>query len=145
MSLQEDKYGRDIQLDEHMQPMVAANGEALITSGPQTVVQDIRVHLWTGRDGLFYDREYRAYVLDFVKDENTAVNRMALCAEVVRRINEDPRVVTGTAVCSVAAWDHAGVTLSAQFMIIEENHPFNLVIEVGNDKTQMVIKDVNTY
>lgn len=140
-----ETYGQDIMLDEHLQPMIAASGEVLLTSGPETVVQDIRLHLWTGREGLFFDTSWRAYVLDFVKDESTALNRMALRAEVARRIHEDPRVVPGSARCTVAVWDHTGVTLAAEFMLIGEDHPFNLVIEAGGDKTEMVIKDVNPY
>jgi hypothetical protein len=138
-------YGQDILLDEHLQPVIAANGEAALTSGPQSVVQDIRLRLWTGREGLFYDTTWRAYVLDFVMDEGTDVNRMALCAEVTRRINEDPRVEPGSARCTVIRWDHTGITLEASFMVIGEDHPFNLVVETGGDKTEMVIKDVNPY
>lgn len=138
-------YGQDILLDEHLQPVIAANGEAVLTSGPQSVVQDIRLRLWTGREGLFYDTTWRAYVLDFVMDESTDTNRMALCAEVTRRINDDPRTVPGSASCTVTTWDHTGISLSAEFMLIDEDHPFNLVIEAGGDKTEMVIKDVNPY
>ena len=140
-----DIYGQDILLDEKMQPKIAANGEALLTDGPQSVVQDIRLHLWIGREGLFFDTSWRAYVLDFIKDENPAANRMALCAEVARRIHDDQRVVPGSASCTVIVWDHTGISLAAEFMLIGEDHPFNLVVEAGGDKTEMVIKDVNPY
>lgn len=138
-------YGQDMLLDEELQPVIAANGEAALTNGAQTVVQDIRLKLYTGREGLFYDATWAAYVLDYVKDENTKANRLALCAEVVRRIHEDPRVVPGSASCAVVSWDQDGVQLEAEFQLIGEDHPFNLVLEAGGDRTDMVIKDVSPY
>ncbi len=84
-----DVYGRDIKVDENMQVVVAANGEAVMTEGPGTGCQDIKLRLFTYLGTLFYDKEYGALIMDWVKDENTAENRKALEIEVVRRVRLD--------------------------------------------------------
>lgn len=138
-------YGQDILLDAELQPVVAANGQPALTSGAQTVVQDIRLRLYTGRDGLFYDPDWKAHVLDFIKDENTKANRLALCAEVVRRIEEDPRVVPASASCAVAAWDEKGVQLDAAFQLVDDDSVYNLVLTAGGSLADLVVADGSTY
>lgn len=140
-----DIYGQDIKLDEYLEPIIAANGEFVFTQGPETVIQDIRIHLFTGREGLFYDKNYKAFVLDYIMDESTIDNRNGLVSEVNRRINEDPRVVPMSAVTKIKKWDNTGIILHSTFNLINEDHAFNLVLNLGTEKAEMVIKDVNPY
>jgi len=141
--MREEIYGQDILLDEQLQAIVAANGEVMVADGIQTAVQDIRLRLSTPLGSLFYDRDFGSRIPDFFHAENTLGNRQALCVEVVRRLNLEPRVDTGTPTCKVMAWDYMGVTLMATFNLIDEDHPYNLVIEINEDM-EVVIKDVNT-
>ena len=141
----EDVYGQDIKMDENMQVVAAANGEAVMTEGPETGCQDIKLRLLTYLGTLFYDKDYGALIMDWVKDENTAENRQALEIEVVRRVRLDPRVEYGTVRASVLDWDESGVKLSLFWQFIDEDHLFNLVMETGTEKGDMVIKDVNPY
>jgi hypothetical protein len=94
---------------------------------------------------LFYDTEYGCLLMDWIQDENTAENRLALVTEVARRVRLDPRVEYGTVNVAVLAWDETGITLSLSWSFIEEDHLFNLVINVGTEKGDMVINDVNPY
>lgn len=144
MSLQVDKFGQDIRLDENMQALVAANGELLLTSGPDTGCQDIRLRLFTPLGGLFYDREFGSRVHLWVKDENFLSARLAFTAEVLRRIRLDPRVVPGSERCAVRSWDHNGLTADVSWRFIDVNHSLNLVIQMDGANMEMVIKDVNT-
>jgi len=138
-----DVFGQDIKLDDDFQAMVAANGELVLTDGPETGVQDIRIMLSTPFGTLFYDTDVGSLIHEWVKDENTEISRMALASEIKRLCDADARVVMGSTVCVVSGWDEKGITLSVSFEFITEDHPFNLVISVNSDKVDMVIKDVS--
>ena len=140
--MKEDLYGQDILLGDALQAVVAANGEAVLSDGLQTVLQDVKLRLFTPLGSLFYDVAFGSLIHEFVKDEDTELTRQALCAEVETRLNEEPRIVPETPQCEVLSWDPDGVTLKASFLLIDETHPFNLVFRVGGDLTE-VIADVN--
>ena len=139
----EKLYGQDIYLDDTLQAAIAANGEAVLSDGVRTALQDIWLRLYTPYGTLFYDKNFGSRIHLFVKDENNPLNRAGLCAEVVRCLNEEPRIVFGTPTCEVLAWDPIeGITLGAGFELIDETHQFNLVFTVDSDLV-MVINDVN--
>ncbi len=140
--MREEIYGQDILLDENMQATIAASGEAVTSDGIQTVLQDIKLRLFTPLGSLFYDKAFGSQVIEYVKDENTQGNRLSLIAEVKSCINTEPRVAPGKTQCKIVSWDHTGVVCEASFELIDETHPFNLIIEINSDM-EIVIKDVN--
>lgn len=142
MSLQDEIFGQDIKLDGSGQALVAANGELVLTQGPETGSQDIRIRLFTPLGTLFYDKEFGSRIHEWIKDENSLSARMAFCAEVTRRIRLDPRVVFGSETCGILAWDHTGIQAGVSWRFIDVDHIFNLVIET-NSNMEMVVKDVN--
>ena len=141
----DDIFGQDFKVDEHMQLVVAANGEAVMTKGPETGTQDIRLRLWQYLGSLFYDKEHGSVLMDWIQDENTEASRMGLVNEVQRRIHLDPRVEYGTVGAEILSWDETGVVVKASWKFIEIDHVYNLVIETDSKKKEMVIKDVNPH
>jgi len=138
-----DIFGQDIRLDADGQALVAANGELLLTDGVQTGVQDIRLRLSQPLGELFYDRDFGGLLHYWIKEENSAGNRIAFSAEVERRVQRDPRVVTGSVFCKIINWDEQQLTASVQWSFIDADHPYNLVIALDRNVQEMVIKDVN--
>ena len=136
-------YGQDIALGADWQPLVAADGSLILTAGVDTGVQDVRLRLFTPLGELFYDIEFGSLVHEWVKAESTAASRAAFCQEVRRRIQVDPRVVVGSAACSILAWDETGVTARATWRFIDETHPFNLILTVEGSMVTAVLDDVN--
>ncbi len=139
--MNEELYGQDILLDSAMQATIAANGEAVLSDGLESVLQDIKLRLFTPLGSLFYDVGFGSLIHEFVKDEDTEFNRHSLAAEVETRLNEEPRIVPESPYCEVLTWDPTGVTLRATFMLIDETHAFNLVLTISDDM-EMVISDV---
>lgn len=125
-----------------MQAAISANGEAVISTGIQTVLQDIKLRLFTPLGSLFYDSNFGSRIVEFVRDENTPFSRSALIAEVKKRIVLDPRVVQSSVKAEILSWDLEGISVEAGFNLISETNPFNFVITVNSD-LEMVIKDVN--
>jgi hypothetical protein len=140
-----DIFGQDIKVDERMQVVTSANGEAVLTVGPETGVQDIRLRLYQYLGTLFYDKEYGSRVLDWVQDESTQESRASLVNEVIRRVRKDPRVKHGSVSGRMAAWDESTVQVDVSWEFIDDDHAYNLVVAVDSDKKEMVIKDVNPY
>lgn len=138
-----DVFGQDIKLDAAGQAMVAANGELLLTEGAETGVQDIRLRLGQPLGELFYDKDFGGLIHYWIKEENSAGNRIAFPAEVERRLQRDPRVVAGSVICKIISWNERQLTASVQWTFIDDDHPYNLVIAIDRNKQEMVIKDVN--
>ena len=143
MTTTAELYGRDIWLDSQGQARVAANGEAVVCSGISTVLQDIELRLRTPLGTLFYDVEFGSLIHLWVREESTPQTRMALAAEVKQRIMLEPRVQPLTVTCKVLTWDYKSVTLQARFTLIEDDHPYNLVVAVGSDFVAVAVADVN--
>lgn len=138
-----DIFGQDIALDDDMQPLIAANGELILTSGPDTGVQDIKLRITTYIGMLFYDKDYGSTARDWVMDESTETNRIGFAAEIKRCVHEDPRVQPSTVTSAVTFWDETSILCEVSWNFINEDHAYNLVIEVDRSKKEMVIKDVN--
>ena len=139
-------FGQDIALDTHLQALVAANGELILTDGADTGVQDIWLAIYTYVGTLFYDTEFGSRIPDWFKEENTTANRLGFIAEVKRIVRKDPRVQPGTERCSISTWDNIGITAEAAWQWIGDDHPYNLVFrasaEDGAVKLKQVLADV---
>lgn len=138
-----DLWGQDVALDNQRQARVAANGELLLTEGVSTGVQDVMLRLLTPLGSLFYDREFGSLLHEFIKDESTASRRMEFEAEVVLRVELDPRVVVGSVSCRVTAWDETSLTAEASWRFIDEDSPTNIVLQADKLTLELVIADVN--
>jgi hypothetical protein len=138
-----DIFGQDIALGHDMQARVAANGELVLTDGPDTGVQDIILRLDTYLASLFYDKGFGSLLRDWAYAGNTEEARIGFAAEVKRRLNEDPRVQPGSVTCKVTQWDAASMRAESSFRFIDTDHERNLVIAVDKSKKEMVIKDAD--
>ncbi len=137
-----DLFGQDIALDSDWQPVILADGSLSLCSGVDTANQDIALRLYTVLGALFYDVEFGSLVMMFVRDESTALTRAALCAEVARRINNDPAVQVGSATCRVRKWDETQVQLSASFTLITETHPQNMAFSIDVSTMTLRVDDL---
>lgn len=139
-----DIFGQDIALDAEQKPRIAASGDLLLADGVETGLQDILLRLRTPRGGLFYDAAFGSRLHEWSQEESTQANRMALEAEVRRRIQADPRVQPMSVTAAILKWDDKSVTLMAIWKFVGEDHPYNLVIEVGGGKIEALKSDVRT-
>jgi hypothetical protein len=138
-----DLWGQDIALDAYGQALVAANGEIVLTDGPDTGVQDIRLRLFTRLGSLFYDKEFGSLIHDWILEESTEENRAAFCSEVILRVEEDPRVVPYSVTASVLNWDDRNLIAEVLWRFIDEDQPFNLVMQIDKISKELIVKDAN--
>lgn len=136
-----DLWGQDIALDEHWQARVAANGELVLTDGVDTGVQDIALRIFTRLGNLFYDTDFGSLIHDWILEESTPVSRAAFEAEIIMRIEADPRVVVGTVKCVITAWDERSITARAAWRFLDEDSPANMVLQLNKKTQELVIRD----
>ncbi|MGD9809632.1 MAG: baseplate assembly protein [Deferribacterales bacterium] len=131
---------KDIYVDENLTPAVTAQGEVLMVSGVQVILQDIALRLKTPLGSLFYDEEFGSLLYLFKNDENTAVNRQAIIAEIENRIDLDTRVIPLSVSASVISWDKEGISVSASFRLYETETEYFMHISIGDD-INVVVQD----
>lgn len=136
-----DLWGQDISLSASGQALVAANGELVLTEGAGTGVQDIKLRLFIYEGTLFFDTEFGSRFMDWVLEENTEENRAAFLAEVIMRVEADPRVVPHTVMASVLKWDGNIFMSSVTWQFIEEDQPYNLIMQYNKDIKELTISD----
>lgn len=137
-----DLWGQDIALDAAGQALVAANGELVLTDLEATGVQDIRLRLFTRLGSLFYDSGFGSLIHDWILEESTPQSRAALCAEVVMRVELDPRVVVGSVAASILTWNEKSVCVDVRWRFIDVDQPLNLVFQADKITKELVIADV---
>jgi hypothetical protein len=138
MKSEYELFGADIAVGNNFQASVAANGELVLTEGCDCAVQMVALHLFVLLGSLFYDVTFGSLLVHWIREESTRATREGLCVEVETRVNTDPHVIPGTAVCRVLAWDHTGVDLDLVFTLIGEAHPDHLVVRLAENDGQLV-------
>lgn len=143
MTTIDDIYGSDILLDEDGQAVVAANGELVWGEGLTAAIQDIRLRVFTGLGGLFYDQDFGSTIPDYIHDEGTKANRLGLAAEAKRRVQMDSRVLAGSVTSKVLKWDEKSILIEVSWRFWETEEPQNLTITLKRPAGTRVTEDVN--
>lgn len=89
---------------------------------------------------LFYNVDEGSKVWDWVREDSTPTTRAALCVEIETRVNSDPHVETGTARASVLRWDHQSVDINLTLTLIDQDHPENLQLRLGQDNDEPLLE-----
>ncbi len=134
-------WGQDIALDDDCQAKAAANGELVLTSDVDTGVQDIRLRLMTYLGSLFYDLDFGSLIPDWFYEESTTLTRDAFVAELISRVESDPRVAVGSVSAKIIAWDAKSISATIDWKFISEDQPMNLVLQYDKDIRQLIVSD----
>ncbi|EES73440.1 hypothetical protein POTG_01735 [Paenibacillus sp. oral taxon 786 str. D14] len=90
----------DIRLDESWQVTAAANGDALLISGLDCFLQDIRIEALTQEGEVFYDETWGWSLLDFIQSQDDELLRLEIAQRVrsklARRTEIDPETIKTT-------------------------------------------------
>lgn len=135
-----DLWGQDIALGANGQAKVAANGELVLTDGTDTGLQDIALRLFTYLGTLFYDLDFGSLLPDWYFEESTPLTRATLLSEITSRIEADPRVSVGSVRCKLLGWDEKGVNVQAFWKFIDDDQPYNLVLQLDKNVHELVIE-----
>jgi hypothetical protein len=92
---------------------------------------------------LFYDTEFGSLLHDWILEESTEESRAAFCAEVLMRVEADPRVVPYSVTTSILMWDERQLIAAVSWRFIDVDQPFNLVMQLDKDTKELIVKDAN--
>jgi phage baseplate assembly protein W len=129
----EELFGQDIRIDGDLDAALSASGEMIVTTGARAALQDIKARVETPLGGLFYDTSFGSRLVLNMYDEITETVRQMMALELEEVIERDPRVVMGSVTAEVTAYDERSVTLNTEFILIQDQNTYNLVVEVGKD------------
>jgi len=133
-------YGKDILLDKNLQPMIAANGELLLTKNNFAVLQDVCLRLRTVIGTLFYDETFGSRVFYYLKDSNSKQNRMALKTEIARTIKMEDRVDQATVLCRVLQTDSESIEIEAELQISGDSQRYVISVSVSKDTINVGVR-----
>ena len=136
-----DQWGQDIACDAEGQARVAANGELVLTEDVETGVQDIRLRLETPLGSLFYDTAFGSLIHNWIKEESTPSSRSAFIAEVIMRVEADPRVVPYSVKASILKWDETRLIAGVNWRFIDRDQPHNLVMQINKETQELIVAD----
>jgi len=82
----------DIKLDMDWQLTPAANGDAILTSGIECVLQDIQCEALSQEGELFYDEEWGWSLLDFVQAQDEELTRVEIRQRIETKLSRRPEI-----------------------------------------------------
>lgn len=129
-------YGADIAYVNNELQLVT-NGDVMLVHDEDTVIQDIFLRLSTPYGSLFYDKSFGSYLYQFIKEEDLQAVRFALCDEVARRIEDDPRVALGSAHAFIASYTDSSLTLKLSFSLRTTDTYYNLILSLDKHTEEM--------
>ncbi|WP_018750717.1 hypothetical protein [Paenibacillus sanguinis] len=128
----------DILLNEDWQLAPAANGDALVVSGPDCFFQDIRLEAMTQEGELFYDETWGWSLLDFIQSTDDELTRLELAQRVQLKLSRREEINSETIAANVQfADDKIGVQISFKFQ--GDDLQYQLDIELDRVKVEVKI------
>lgn len=110
------QLGTDISLVD-MDFMIKADGDINLLTGRDCLAQDIK-HMILTDSG----------IQGYLKDEATEINKLDFQQTLAQLLENDPRVVPGSASCEVSVWERDKIRAAANFQPIDDGNPMNLVV-----------------
>lgn len=126
----------DIRLDSNWQVTAAANGDALLVSGLECFLQDIRIEALTQEGEVFYDETWGWSLLDFIQSQDDELLRLEIEQRVktkmMRRAEIDPETIQ-----TVVDFQEDVITIHSSFSFVGSDQTAQLDIELDRVKVEV--------
>ncbi|MDR9503416.1 DUF2634 domain-containing protein [Brevibacillus agri] len=126
----------DIRLDDNWQITAAASGDALLVSGLECFLQDIRIEALTQEGEVFYDETWGWSLLDFMQSQDDELLRLEIEQRVrtklARREEIDPESIQTT-----IEFLEDVVAIRSSFRFVDSNQTVQLDVELDRVKVEV--------
>lgn len=122
--------GTDIRLQDG-EIIATPTGDADTVSELRCLAQDLVNRFGTPRGGLWAHPNYGTRYHQFIHAEDTPLNRRHFAQELETEAEKDPRVVPGTAIAKVVAFERDYFKVEFSCRPISSPHRLNMVIGFG--------------
>lgn len=129
--MSDEFLGVDIAI-ENGDFITAPTGDVQLVTGKACLAQDERHRLASPEDTLFLHPGWGGHLVKFTQMPNTKLNQLDLQQAIRDCLENDVRVVAGSASASIVSWDRQSIQASASFLPIGETNPMNLVISLDS-------------
>ncbi|EJL44953.1 hypothetical protein PMI08_01923 [Brevibacillus sp. CF112] len=126
----------DIRLDDNWQITAAASGDALLVSGLECFLQDIRIEALTQEGEVFYDETWGWSLLDFMQSQDDELLRLEIEQRVrtklARREEIDPESIQTT-----IEFLEDVVAIRSSFRFVDSDQTVQLDVELDRVKVEV--------
>lgn len=129
--MSDDFLGVDIAI-ENGDFVTAPTGDVQLVTGKACVGQDVRHRISSPKDALFLHPGWGGHLIRFTQMANTKLNQLDLQQAICECLENEVRVVAGSAKASIISWDRQSIQADASFLPIGETNPLNLVISLDS-------------
>ncbi|EKS54342.1 baseplate assembly protein [Citrobacter freundii ATCC 8090 = MTCC 1658 = NBRC 12681] len=126
----------DIRLDDNWQITAAASGDALLVSGLECFLQDIRIEALTQEGEVFYDETWGWSLLDFMQSQDDELLRLEIEQRVrtklARREEIDPESIRTT-----VEFLEDVIAIRSSFRFVDSDQTVQLDVELDRVKVEV--------
>lgn len=127
----------DIKLDNEWQLTAAANGDSLLTSGIESIIQDIKTEALTHEGDVFYDEEYGWSLLDFVQAQDDDLTRIEIKQRVQTKLSRRSEIDIETIDVKVD-FNNDKLPIEVSFSFIFGPEKYVIKLELDRVKVEVV-------
>lgn len=127
----------DIKLDMDWQLTPAANGDALLTSGIECVLQDIQCEALSQEGELFYDEEWGWSLLDFVQAQDEELTRVEMRQRIETKLSRRPEIDVESIEVSIN-FQSDKLLISVAFKFADSSEKYELNFTLDRVKIEVV-------
>lgn len=125
----EEYFGADIAFDFDF--ITQPTGDVEMVAGRKCLLQDLQHRLMTAKGDLWSHPDYGTEIYEFLHDEATEINQLDLEQAIATAVEQDPRIVSGSAQAEVLVWERDKIRVRVACQPIDGGNPLNLVLQYG--------------
>ena len=132
-----NNYGVDLRLDDNWQLPTQTNGDMLLVSDRECLLQDIRLEALTQAGDLFYDTDYGWSLLDFIQRPVDELLELELEQRIITKLSRRPYIDVKSIIID-SIWAKDTIQVNTCFALIDGSETFNLALSVGRVSIEVI-------
>lgn len=130
----------DIRLDDNWQLTQAANGDAPVVSGYDSLLQEIRLEAVTQEGELFYDPAWGWSLLDFMQSQDDELTRLEIRERIAAKLGQRPEVDVETIQTEIVFTGDA-VVVNTSFSFLGDNQVYSIDLQLDRVRLEVRTND----
>ncbi|WP_018752681.1 hypothetical protein [Paenibacillus sanguinis] len=129
----------DILLDANWQIAQATGGDALLISGMDCFLQDIRLEAMSQEGELFYDESWGWSLLDFLQTQDDELTRAEIAQRVQVKLSRRSEIDPDT-IDALARFNEDRISVCVSFRFYGSDTPYQLDIELDRVQVEVIAR-----
>lgn len=130
----------DIKLDDTLQPSQAASGDAVLVSGIEELLQEIRLEAMTQEGELFFDESYGWSLLDFIQRDYDDLFDVELKERAKNKLSKYDEIDQESIEVSTS-FEEDRINFLINFKIIDEEQTYTIPVGLSRINVEVANND----